>query len=352
MKQEYRDGIHGHHWTRRYELDSGVIGLIAVGYIVLPIYIKQTVRINKNCSIKEFDPSKARLPPEVSDYFDDVTVELGGLGIDAERHFTVSNMVANVTAIFVMLANRAEGEAAIAIVAYGGTDESSVLIQDKQVEFVTEFTDGTEIETSNTQGLYGFKPVPRKQNCRLPKYHDLERLLAIHRFRVGRSEAGTQCPIPQPDDWADVIREDSLRESHHQIGVGILYETENEFQATWPGAYYMTWKQLWPMSFICKTIDACRAAKIESDFELSGALSFIHSERGKGYDSRLERKRSPKSRSLPTWSCADCAIWHLVVFVVCDPFSSDDGRGKGFIGHGGLRWCPDCLVGRRCVGWS
>ncbi len=228
-------------------------GFVSVVYLAMPCFIKYTLRFRRHFSLDEVDP--AELPSQVAAFFHLSAEQMEPIGFRAVRHFLISDLLPNVTAVIVVFENRVQDEVAIAAVMFAYKDSSGkkeVLLQEKYVEFSTEFINDTEISTNNNRQESAFKPVSRRRIMQFPDTEDISTLYSAHQLLLQRFATQPKRTLPHPEQWAEEIRNNMTRELLEQIETGYLKTDASQefFLATWKGAYLMTWKLMLPIAQI------------------------------------------------------------------------------------------------------
>ena len=251
-------------------------GLVAVAllapFVGGPILIHQTQWQSLDPVFKPFDPRGPESPPEVSMAFDDIEADLDRLGFSPVRSYQTHNVSNNALGFVILFSDPETGEVAkiVAAVGKGGP----IRIGNALLVFGTEFSDGTEVVTSNNRG-------PRVYPGRLPPFHafhlpqlrDTPSLLAAHRVLARRFESGRTRVDPVGDDPDGYLRSrEFLIPQAHFVEVGYNYRDEvNEvLRPTWKGAILMTWKLAFPVKQIRQSLRRIKARSLLRELEAEG----------------------------------------------------------------------------------
>jgi len=124
-----------------------------------------------------------------------------------------------------------------------------------KVEYVTfrnQFTDGTNVFTSNQPDVSILAPMPNRVELDVPEEQNPAAVYAIHVAMVERFGKGK---TPKPLDLQDIAansRKASMEIMEEQVKAGLFYLSGDSlwYKPTWKGACLMTWKLCWPIKHI------------------------------------------------------------------------------------------------------
>jgi hypothetical protein len=138
-------------------------------------------------------------------------------------------------------------------VTYAKVPGQSAQLQQKHIEYTTRFTDGSLVDTNNSEELGAFAPVETRHTVSLPWVKDVGRLYHIHQAVVDQVAAG------KTKSWRDAdpavyFHEAMLEEMIVQLDTGYLFREpgDGDFRPTIKGAILMTYKNLWPITSLLK----------------------------------------------------------------------------------------------------
>ena len=119
------------------------------------------------------------------------------------------------------------------------------------VEFGTEFDDGGEFGTLNSDQLGAYPPYPGNIKVRTPGLHDLHLLYKVHRFVLERDCRGRTVRMPDVSDGVAHMHHSLEQEEGRQVELGNLYVDLGgmKYRPTWKGAFLFTWLLAFPNSW-------------------------------------------------------------------------------------------------------
>jgi hypothetical protein len=120
--------------------------ILAAVYLLGPIGVLLIGRVRRNPTSIPFDPQQTPAPPEVQNVLDRAAEALRPEGFEPVSHVVLPDMIPDAKIIAVMLVRRPDEVQALINVSVG-TVGSQTKIQDRCIEFVTAFADGTEHHT-------------------------------------------------------------------------------------------------------------------------------------------------------------------------------------------------------------
>ena len=220
-----------------------IAALIALLYLLAPLAVRWTYRVAAHCR-----PTAApldRLSEPVAAIFRKRIPELRELGFELAGCYDCGCLATDTHSYVAYFSDRANDFANVTtLVSPGGV--SSYL------EFSTKFTIGLVLET-NTNRVPPLTPAnPETRVFRFPELSEASALLHAHR-QILEKYAGGLRPQGEPrgleiERYARVVENYGPR--HNQIGYMRLTDDGQWYQLTWKGAFLMTWRGLWPVSFV------------------------------------------------------------------------------------------------------
>ena len=237
----------------RQPLDPRHLALILLAillspFLLAPIKIHASSWTNANPRFVPTDPEGPDVPPEASDFYRECVADLAPLGFVTVRTYMAPDLVPNAVGILSLLENRESGEGAKILTTVAetrGRRKTGLLLA-----FFTEFTDGTEVGTSNTLVPRIYPPLgPPIHWFVFPQLREADRLHAAHQALVGRVESGRLRRAPIGGDPDGYLNRTERRFLAHQLACGYYYleEAAQLQRPTWKGAILISWKLLWPV---------------------------------------------------------------------------------------------------------
>ncbi|MHC5056408.1 MAG: hypothetical protein ACYTKD_17055 [Planctomycetota bacterium] len=135
------------------------------------------------------------------------------------------------------------------------------------VEFTTEFPDGGEVSTSNSDQLTCFRKVAHRAMQQFPGLRDVGELRRVHRKLVEKRAEGKERSFPSRGNPVERLREAMNREMADQVETGYFYldQRSGDYRPTWKAAFVIPWKLAWPVTAIRKALRDRRAEKLLRD---------------------------------------------------------------------------------------
>ncbi len=233
-------------------------------YLGAPLIIYLTQRQNANPRLEPAgtDPSASPVLAPLAA----ATRAIQELGFELIGCYGLS-LTANVTTFLSYLIHRGNGD--LAIVAHLATPVKTV----DMAEFGTRFVDGGTLTTGNstTPGVY-LRP-PNKPVYRFPGERDLAKLYRYHQLLIQRDKGSQKKDVPAQGKEGERLVEALRREMNDQVPAGILQTDGQTFRPTLKGAYYMTWRLLFPVKQIRLALIASRTRALAKALEEGRLIS-------------------------------------------------------------------------------
>jgi hypothetical protein len=230
-----------------------VSALVAAAYLGAPLLILATLRVNPEPDLTPME--EGELPQDVLGFLAHQTAELTALGFEPAGYFSVRGVMAGTDAVtYAALLVDADAGDMVGAFAIRQSAGGASTIKNHYVEFTTEFSDGSSVETGNTSELSSFRYGEDKDVLYFPHVRDLRKLHALHGARV-REHRGTQETVLPPTDGAGRDLVDGIvRDLERQVAFGDMYReaASGLYRPTVKGAYRMTWQLMPPMGWINK----------------------------------------------------------------------------------------------------
>jgi hypothetical protein len=213
-------------------------------YVLGPLAVHWTYRFAARCRPSEI--SLGALPEAIAVLYAKRIPGIQELGFELAGCFDCGSLAPDTHSYVAYFYNRRTNDYA----------NLSALVSPKGVasylEFSTRFANGLVLET-NTNRVLPLSPAnPDNKVFRFPEIQDARTLLQTHRQIVEKYAAGLR-PQAEPRG-AEIARYVRVVENygprHSQIGYMRLGEDSESYTLTWKGAFLMTWRRLWPVSFV------------------------------------------------------------------------------------------------------
>jgi hypothetical protein len=152
------------------------------------------------------------------------------------------------------------------------------------VGFVTEYVDGTWIETSNSKSASVFPPNRRGKAIRCPGIWDLELLHRFHRARVERDGGGRMATLDRAKSALARVEWEHRETFERLIRAGYfkMDAAGENYVRTVKGAYLMAYRLLPPWKQINMRMGARRAEKELRQLGFGGMEAFVRAQRRAG----------------------------------------------------------------------
>lgn len=238
----------GNPWS----IAAVVAALALLPFVFGPILTHQTHRITLKPNMIQFDPEGPGSPLELRSHFDATADWLDQLGFATERYYQLKHASPNADGWVLLFRNAKTGETARVITAVSTSD--IIRIGTSFVVFIAEFSDGTQVVTSNRRSALIYpRRNPPYYGRAFPQISDVRQLYVVHRARVENLAAGLIAVDPVGDDPYGYIRRVDFETTFaHAAACGYTYNDEMEgvLRMTWKGAILATWKLLPPIKQI------------------------------------------------------------------------------------------------------
>jgi len=224
--------------------------LLTLPYTLAPIIVR--FRTSHPAS-PEFEPvGTGQLPPDVAHNFYRFIYAMSADGFLLVGYFRQLAYMPGVGFFLALLKNPATSDMVYMIEMFANNGITPM--RAAQVEFCTDFSDGTEISTNNGQQPSIHKVNSEMKIFRFPDVFNPNLLYRIHRRLCANLAPGVEPVLPT--DGMEVFRLSygTVKEIKKQAEFGYYYldEQKGVFRPTWKGAYLMTWRLAWPVSSIIK----------------------------------------------------------------------------------------------------
>ena len=246
-----------------------VLMLYASQFVVGPIAIYFYNKQSANPQFTTFDLANPpiRLPPS---YMQSLPL-LESLGFQPVAHLFSGALAANLRVVLTLYVNRRERE--IATVVHMLSEVPPVTrVLHTYTEFCSEFDDGHELSTSNSNQPGLFAIVPEKQISRLPNLTNLQHLYEVHRVLTWRRGANKRLPLPgqEVEELIDGMKRDLAREA--AFGRLALDASGEWYRPTMRGAIYSTFMLIWPVGMLRRMLQRRRGVRLAADVLMSRSV--------------------------------------------------------------------------------
>jgi hypothetical protein len=217
---------------------------LALGPIVIYFASKQTA----NPQFRTFDLSNPPIPLPTN-YTQSLPL-LESLGFTPVAHLVSASFVNGAHLVLTVCVNRREKVTAIVshILAEAPLMSRALLTF---TEFCTEFEDGHEINTLNSDQAPVFVQIPEKQTFRLPHLKDPRPLYKVHQALTGQRIGASKRLAPPGMEIVELI-DGMKRDLEREAGFGrtALDASGKWYRPTLKGAVYGTFMLIWPMGTV------------------------------------------------------------------------------------------------------
>ena len=237
-----------------------VLLLYASQFVVAPIVIYFSSKQSANPHFTTFDlvNPPLQLPPS---YTQSVPL-LESLGFQPVAHLFAGALTTNTRLVLTLYVNRMARETATVVHMLCEVPPMTRLLH-TYTEFCTEFDDGHEMNTSNSNQPLLFAVVPEKQRFCLPHLTNLQHLYEVHRALTGqRLGANKRLALPgqEVDELIDGMKRDLAREE--AFGRVALDASGDWYRPTMRGAIYSTFMLIWPVGMLRRELQRRRGVQL------------------------------------------------------------------------------------------
>jgi hypothetical protein len=238
--------------------------------VVGPIKIHQSQWTAIDAEKVPIDPEGPEMPREVVGHYREAVARLTPLRFRPVLSYSRTKLVPNALGFSTLFRNDATSEVAtlLTVFAFAGVIRNKVSL----LIFRTEFADGTEVVTSNSNSPSAFPPLgPPVYVFGFPQIRDPIRLHAIHQAVVDQFERGVPRRDPIGDDPDAYLLRVDRRQFDHQVACGYYYldQTGRVQRPTWKGAILMTLKLVWPVKPLRQLCRRWKAARMLRELDVA-----------------------------------------------------------------------------------
>lgn len=240
-----------------------VLLLYVSQFVIAPIVIYFTNKQTANPQFTTFDlvSPPIRLP---GNYMQSMSV-LGSLGFQPVAHLFSGTLATNTRLVLTLYVNRMERE--IATVVHMLCEVPPVTrVLHTYTEFCTEFDDGHEMNTSNSNQAAFFAAATEKELFRLPHLTNLQHLYEVHQALTNqRRGANKRLALPgrEVDELIDGWKRDLAREAAY--GRMALDASGEWYRPTMRGAIYGTLMLIWPIGMFRRMLQRRRGVRLAAE---------------------------------------------------------------------------------------
>lgn len=240
-----------------------VLLLYASQFVIAPIVIYFYNKQSANPQFTTFDLMNPplRLPPS---YMQSLPL-LESLGFQPVAHLFGGALATNLRAVLTVYVNRVEREFATVVHMLCEVPPVTRVLH-TYTEFCTEFDDGHEVNTSNSNQPAFFVVVPEKQIFRLPHLTNLQHLYDVHRALTSQRFGANKRLAPpgkEVDELIDGMRRDLAREA--AFGRMALDASGEWYRPTMRGAIYSTFMLIWPVGMLRRMLLRRRGVRLAGE---------------------------------------------------------------------------------------
>ena len=230
-------------------------GIFAFLYLITPLIIKFSNVVKGSPTLERMDP--AHWPPAVADEMRRHEHDLYNMGFEISERFSMTDATTNVANLLTMFIDRKSGDKAM-LTAIWGLNNGVWKLKTIYLEFSTRMRDGRCFDTMNSQVPMGtFQRGPQDVKTQVPQIKDARELYRVHLFVMRKHGVadGAAEKMTYPPGGAENYLRRIWRESHdEQVAFGRFKynKARDVFTPTWKGAYFMTWRMLFPISSVIR----------------------------------------------------------------------------------------------------
>jgi hypothetical protein len=231
--------------------------LLLLPFVVAPIFIRFQ---SAHPATPEFEPTGVdQLPPDIAESFKRFIHTMGADGFTFVGYFRQLAYMRGVGFHLALMKNPATGE--LVYIAEMFANKNLAKIRHSQIEFCSEFSDGFEITTNNSQQPRIHKASPEMKLFTFPEVNNPRVLYQLHRRLCASLASGTDPVFPADGTEAFILSYGTVKDVRKQAEYGYYFldEKGKVFRPTWKGAYLMTWKLAWPVGPLLKASARKRA---------------------------------------------------------------------------------------------
>lgn len=228
-------------------------GTVLLLYVYVPLKIRKESWIAANPRFIDVDASDSRISAGTRAFFHDVARDLKPLGFRPVVWAINPDGIKDTVGFLAIFENLAEQTAGCGMVIETEVP-TGAKHRNYSFEFSTSYTDGTELETNNTDASSGFSPPAWREGCKIAGLGDLALLFRIHQHLASKLHHRGVEPLPAPDGAIGAVRDSVRRECAEYVRRGLVTPAEDghRYRYTVKGTYTLVWAQLWPLKQIIR----------------------------------------------------------------------------------------------------
>jgi hypothetical protein len=213
-------------------------------HVAAPIAVHSTFRFNAKCRLKLVAPEE--LPQSVAGHIIPQIPQLTCIGFEFLGCYDCGELARHTHSYVGYFHNPRTNDFANVSVVLSQQYASSYL------EFSTRFRDGSAIETNTNRVLPLTPGNPLTRIFRLPEIQDPESLYNFHRSFIEKyAEDFLAVGEHKGQEISRLVRVlENYGPRHVALGYMQLSSDETSYGLTWKGACLMSWRALWPTSFL------------------------------------------------------------------------------------------------------
>lgn len=255
----------GVEWLRTIASPWAVVAIVlavaSLPFILCPVLIHRTQWTSLDPGLVPFNPDGPGSPEVLRSHFAATAAGLDRVGFTPARYYRTKLASANADAAVLLFWNEKTWETARVLTAAS----KDSLVATSFTVFCSEFSDGTEVVTSNRESARSFPSrKPPYHGRAFPQVHEIGQLLAVHRARVENLAAGRIAVDPVAGDPDGYIRRVDFEVPFaHHVACGYTYvdEMARVQRMTWKGAILSTWKLMPPIKQVRLAWERMAAAR-------------------------------------------------------------------------------------------
>lgn len=244
-----------------------LIFFLAFLHLVGPLVVKFTFRFA--AKVEPVKISIESLSVAVRAIVERWSPQIEALGFTPVGIYNMGALASNTQSFLAYFVNRSAGEFAdVSIVTSSAVTKS-------YFEFSSSFSNGFSLETNVNKVASISAAHPQIRVFRFPEIASPGQLYQIHRALIQKYAGFLGPQLPPVGEEAARIVQQVGRYGPCQVQAGLMYLASDGscYRLTWKGAFLMTWKSLWPTSFIRKSLFRAQMQKELKSLQPNGAIN-------------------------------------------------------------------------------
>ena len=240
-----------------------MLSLWALQLVVAPIVVYFSNKQSANPQFTTFDLINPPIPLPAN-YMQSLPL-LESLGFQPVAHLFGGALASTVRAVLTLYVNPTQRDLAVVVHMLAEVPPATRLLH-TYTEFSTEFEDGHELNTTNSNQPRAFAEVPEKQLFNLPHLTDPRDLYRVHQALASQRPGANKRLVPQGkevDELINGIKRDLAREA--SFGRLALDDSGEWYCPTVKGAIYSTFMLIWPVGTLRRMLQHRRGVRLAGE---------------------------------------------------------------------------------------